>query len=219
MFKELIGSTMEVYVDDMLVKSKKERDHLQDLGQAFYASLRDETESNEVYLWSSWGKVSRYLFSERGIEANLENLEAIMQLSSPKMIKEVQKLTGKIASLNRFIAKQLRKSFRRSSPGSENHKVRNPEGANFRQWSTISREEERGIVQGAENTTKLYSCRKPAGKWSNRGHEQDLAPTFKDKDRGRERITSRGATGGIVGISDDPKIRNWRNPILFGIWE
>ncbi|KAL2226671.1 UNVERIFIED_CONTAM: Retrovirus-related Pol polyprotein from transposon opus [Sesamum indicum] len=77
MFSELIGRTMEVYVDDMVVKSKRSQDHLE----------------------------------QRGIEANPEKIQAIMSLRSPTTIKEVQKLTSKIASLNRFISRSADKSL------------------------------------------------------------------------------------------------------------
>ena len=46
-----------------------------------------------------------YMVSERGIGANLEKIQAIMWLGSPRSVKDVQKLTGKVASLNRFIAR------------------------------------------------------------------------------------------------------------------
>ena len=52
-----------------------------------------------------------YMVSERGIEANPEKIQAIMSLRSPTTIKEVQKLMGKIASLNRFISRSADKSL------------------------------------------------------------------------------------------------------------
>ncbi|KAL2250155.1 UNVERIFIED_CONTAM: hypothetical protein Sindi_2489200 [Sesamum indicum] len=51
------------------------------------------------------------MVSERGIEANPEKIQAIMSLRSPTTIKDVQKLTGKIASLNRFISRHADKSL------------------------------------------------------------------------------------------------------------
>ncbi|KAL0434641.1 UNVERIFIED_CONTAM: Polyprotein P3 [Sesamum radiatum] len=107
MFKKLIGSTMEVYDDDMLVKSRKERDHLQDLGKAFSIMRTFGMKLNltKCTFGVRGGKFLGYLVSERRIEANSEKIEAIMQIPSPKTIKDVQKLTGKIASLNRFIAR------------------------------------------------------------------------------------------------------------------
>ncbi|KAL0447290.1 UNVERIFIED_CONTAM: hypothetical protein Slati_1856900 [Sesamum latifolium] len=48
---------------------------------------------------------------ERGIEANPEKIEAISRLQSPKTLKEVQKLTGKIALLSRFISRSADRSL------------------------------------------------------------------------------------------------------------
>ena len=46
-----------------------------------------------------------FMVSQRGIEANLGNVQAILNMTSPKTVKEVQMLTGRIAALNRFISK------------------------------------------------------------------------------------------------------------------
>ncbi|KAL2240234.1 UNVERIFIED_CONTAM: Retrovirus-related Pol polyprotein from transposon [Sesamum indicum] len=107
MFKDHIGSTMEVYVDDMLVKSKKEDDHLTNLRTAFdiMRSYGMKLNPSKCTFGVRGGKFLGYMVSERGIEANPEKIKAIMQLGSPKSIKDVQQLTGKVASLNRFIAR------------------------------------------------------------------------------------------------------------------
>ncbi|KAL0431914.1 UNVERIFIED_CONTAM: Enzymatic polyprotein [Sesamum radiatum] len=106
MFKELIRSTMEVYVDD-ICESKEEMNHLEDLGKAFSIMRIFGMKPNptKCTFGVRGGKSLGYLVSERGIEVNPEKIEAIMQLPSQKMIKDVQKLTGKIASLNQFIAR------------------------------------------------------------------------------------------------------------------
>ena len=49
------------------------------------------------------------MVSQRGIEANPEKVRAILEMSSPKMVKEVQSLTGRVAALNRFISKVMDK--------------------------------------------------------------------------------------------------------------
>ena len=46
-----------------------------------------------------------FMVSQRGIEANLKKVQAILNMTSPKTVKEVQKLTGRIAALNRFVSK------------------------------------------------------------------------------------------------------------------
>ena len=46
-----------------------------------------------------------FMVCQRGIEANLKKVQAILNMTSPKTVKEVQKLTGRIAALNRFVSK------------------------------------------------------------------------------------------------------------------
>jgi hypothetical protein len=50
------------------------------------------------------GKLLRFIVSHRGIEANPEKINAITSMDAPRMIKDVQKLTGCMAVLNRFIS-------------------------------------------------------------------------------------------------------------------
>src|SRR3954466_7942423 len=51
------------------------------------------------------GKLLRYIVSERGIEANPEKINAIMTLQKPTSVKGVQRLTGCVAALSRFISR------------------------------------------------------------------------------------------------------------------
>ncbi|KAL0445858.1 UNVERIFIED_CONTAM: Retrovirus-related Pol polyprotein from transposon gypsy [Sesamum latifolium] len=76
MFKDQIGSTMEVYVDDMLVKSMKEVDHLKDLKQAFgiMRSYGMKLNPSKCTFGVKGGKFLGYMVSERGIEANPEKM-------------------------------------------------------------------------------------------------------------------------------------------------
>ena len=53
----------------------------------------------------SSGKFLGFMVSQRGIKANPEKVKAILKMSSPKTVKEVQSLTGRVAALNRFIFK------------------------------------------------------------------------------------------------------------------
>ena len=53
----------------------------------------------------SFGKFLGFMVSQRGIEANLEKVRAIIDMTSLRTIKEVQKLTGRIAALNRFVSR------------------------------------------------------------------------------------------------------------------
>ena len=51
----------------------------------------------------SSGKFLGFMVSHRGIEANLDKIQAILNIEPPRNIKEVQSLTGRVAALNRFI--------------------------------------------------------------------------------------------------------------------
>ncbi|XP_063942737.1 uncharacterized protein LOC135150384 [Daucus carota subsp. sativus] len=107
MFKHLIGKTMEVYVDDMLVKSLNKADHLEHLREAFEVLRTHKMMLNpaKCAFGVGSGKFLGLMVSKRGIEANPDKIKAILDMEPPKSIKDVQKLTGRIAALGRFISK------------------------------------------------------------------------------------------------------------------
>ena len=98
---------MEVYVDNMLVKSKEEKTHLEDLQETFDALRRYRIKLNPMkcVFGISLGKFLGFMVSQRKIEANLEKARAILDMTSPRMVKEVQQLTGRVITLNRFVFK------------------------------------------------------------------------------------------------------------------
>ena len=51
------------------------------------------------------GKFLGFLVSQRGIEANLDKIRAIIEMTPPRNVKEVQSLNGKVAALNRFVSR------------------------------------------------------------------------------------------------------------------
>ena len=107
MFKEQLGKTMEVYIDDMVVKSKKAENHLQDLEEAF--DILDEFNMKlnpaKCHFGVKSGKFLGYMVTRRGIEASSEQIKAIIDLKSPASTKDIQRLTGRVAALNRFISR------------------------------------------------------------------------------------------------------------------
>ena len=111
MFSKQIGRNMEVYVDDMLVKSKEEFAHLDDLKETF-ATLRKykmKLNPSKCAFGVASGKFLRLVVSQRGIKTNPKKVQAILDMASPKTVKEVQKLIGRIAALNRFVSKETDK--------------------------------------------------------------------------------------------------------------
>ncbi|CAA0811058.1 Unknown protein, partial [Striga hermonthica] len=111
-FKEQLGRNMEVYVDDMLVKSREELDHVRDLRETFLTLRRYGMKLNpaKCSFGVRSGKFLGYLVTKRGIEVNPEKVRAVMEMKSPTNVKEVQILAGRIAGLGRFISKVAEKS-------------------------------------------------------------------------------------------------------------
>ena len=105
MFNKQIGRNMEVYVDDMLVKSKEELAHLDDLRETFATLKQYQVKLNpsKCVFGVASGKFLGFMVSQRGIEAKPEKVQAIINMASPRTVKEVQKLTRRIAALNRFV--------------------------------------------------------------------------------------------------------------------
>ena len=111
MFKDQIGQTMEVYIDDMVVKSIKAEDHLRDLEEAFDILDKYNMKLNpsKCHFGVKAGKFLGYMVTKRGIEASPEQIKALVNIKSPANAKDVQRLTGRIAALNRFISKSSEK--------------------------------------------------------------------------------------------------------------
>ena len=107
MFSKQIGRNMEVYVNDMLVKSKEELTHLDDLRETFATLKQYQMKLNpsKCVFGVALGKFLGFMVSQRGIEVNPEKVQAIINMASPKTIKEVQKLIGRIAAINRFVSR------------------------------------------------------------------------------------------------------------------
>ena len=96
MFHPQIGRNVEVYVDDMLVKSLDEGKHLDDLQETFNTLKRYNMNLNpsKCAFRVASGKFLGFLVSHRGIEANPEKIKAILDIKPLQSIKEVQSLTG-----------------------------------------------------------------------------------------------------------------------------
>ena len=107
MFKEQIDKTMEVYVDDMLIKSKVTSNHV--------AHLIEMLRILRVYcmklnpLKCTFGVASEnflgFTVNQRDIDANPEKIQALIDMRSPSKTNEVQSLTEKIVTLYKFIFK------------------------------------------------------------------------------------------------------------------
>ena len=107
MFQKQIGATMEVYIDDMLVKSTTVELHIAHLTEAFQIlrSYNMKLNPAKCAFGVSVGKFLGFIVNHRGIEVNPDKIKAVLEMPSPSGIKEVQRLTGRIAALSRFVSR------------------------------------------------------------------------------------------------------------------
>ena len=102
MFELQLGKNVEVYIDDMVVKSKLVSEHLTDLMNIFEILRRHKLRLNasKCSFGVGSGKFLGYMVTHRGIEVNPNQIRAINGLQPPQNPKEMQKLTGMMAALN-----------------------------------------------------------------------------------------------------------------------
>ena len=106
MFESQLEKNIKIYINDMVVKSKMVSEHLGDL-RAIFEILRKyklQLNASKCSFDMGLGKFLGYMVTRRGIEVNPDQIKTINNLRSPRNPKEVQKLTGMAAALNKFIS-------------------------------------------------------------------------------------------------------------------
>jgi hypothetical protein len=100
-FGDLIRDRVEVYVDDIMVKTKRGSTLVEDLTLVFdkLRATRTKLNPDKCIFGVSTGKLLGFLVLQRGIEANLGKIKAIEAMRPPARIKDVQKLTGSLPPL------------------------------------------------------------------------------------------------------------------------
>ena len=95
----------------MLVKSKDEANHLDDLKETFSTLHKYNMKLNpaKCVFAVALGKFLGFMVSQRGIEANPDKVKVVIEVKSPKTVKEVQSLTGKVKTLNKFFSRATNK--------------------------------------------------------------------------------------------------------------
>jgi hypothetical protein len=104
--KDQVGRNVLSYVNDIVVASKKKASYISDLTETFANVHEAKLKLNpeKCVFEVTRGKVLGCLVSTKGIEASLDKIKAILQMQPPQTRKQVQKLIGHIAALNKFIA-------------------------------------------------------------------------------------------------------------------
>uniref|UniRef100_A0A2N9F3A7 RNase H type-1 domain-containing protein n=1 Tax=Fagus sylvatica TaxID=28930 RepID=A0A2N9F3A7_FAGSY len=115
LFHDMIHHEIEVYVDDMIAKSRTAQDHLTDLRKLFQRLKKYQLRlnPNKCAFGVTSGKLLGFIVSGRGIEIDPAKVQAIRSMPAPKTEKEIRSFLGRINYVARFIA-QLTANLRAS---------------------------------------------------------------------------------------------------------
>ena len=104
-FEGMHGKFIEVYIDDMIFKTKDNEDPSKDLESVFQCLRQYNLRLNPLKCTFGMeaGKFLGFMLTSRGIEANSEKCRAILDMTGPKKVKDVHQLTRRIAALSRFL--------------------------------------------------------------------------------------------------------------------
>jgi hypothetical protein len=108
-----IGRNVLTYVDDIIVKSTKQENHVADLQETF-ANFRQaglKLNLEKCVFGLKKGKFFGCLVSTKGIEANSSKIEAILRMEPPNSKKGAQRLAGRLTSLKRFISRSVQRNL------------------------------------------------------------------------------------------------------------
>jgi hypothetical protein len=107
-----LGRNASAYVDNIVIMSEKETNHIVDLAETFDNMRRNGLKLNpeKCIFGIRKGQLLGCMVSKRGIHANPQKIEALRRMQQPSR-KEVQRLTGRVASMNRFISKATERSL------------------------------------------------------------------------------------------------------------
>ena len=106
MFHDMMHKEIEVYMDDVIIKSKSQADHVKDLRKFFERLRRYNLKLNpaKCVFGVPSGKLLGFVVSRRGIELDPSKIKAIQDLPSPKNRTEVMSLLGRLNYISRFIS-------------------------------------------------------------------------------------------------------------------
>ncbi|GKC16013.1 reverse transcriptase domain-containing protein [Tanacetum coccineum] len=112
-FDYQVGWNIEVYIDDLVIKSHTETEMLRDMDETFITLRKINMKLNpkKCMFGAMEGMFLGYMISPKEIKPCPDKTKAVLRLPSSRTIKEVQSLNGKLASLNRFLSKSAEKSL------------------------------------------------------------------------------------------------------------
>ncbi|XP_021985818.1 uncharacterized protein LOC110882015 [Helianthus annuus] len=112
-FKAQIGRNLEIYVDDLVIKSREEDDMIDDILETFtrLRSINLKLNPKKCSFGLEEGKFLGVWVTRSGIQAHPDKIKAVVSMQPPKTIKEIQSLNGKLVALHRFVSKAADRSI------------------------------------------------------------------------------------------------------------
>ncbi|XP_022027130.1 protein NYNRIN-like [Helianthus annuus] len=112
-FETQFGRNLEVYVDDLVIKSREEKQMLADIEETFQRLREYNIKLNpkKCSFGVEEGKFLGVVVTRDGFKANPEKVAAIARMPSPRTLKEAQALNGRLVAINRFLARHAEKSL------------------------------------------------------------------------------------------------------------
>ncbi|GKC94133.1 reverse transcriptase domain-containing protein [Tanacetum coccineum] len=112
-FSKQLGRNIEIYVDDMVIKSKNEGSLMLDIEETFctLSRINNELHPKKCIFCVETGQFLGHMITSEGIEENPKKVKAIIDMVSLQTITEVQSLNGKLAALGRFLARSAERSL------------------------------------------------------------------------------------------------------------
>ncbi|XP_039014758.1 uncharacterized protein LOC120144864, partial [Hibiscus syriacus] len=106
LFHDMMHKEIEVYVDDMIAKSKTEEEHIQNLRKLFQRLRKYQLKLNpaKCTFGVNSGKLLGFVVSKKGIEIDPDKVKAIQDLPPPNTKKEVRGFLGRLNYISRFIS-------------------------------------------------------------------------------------------------------------------
>ena len=104
---DMMHNEVEVYVDDMIMKSKEREGQIINLRKFFerVKEYRMGLNPQKCTFGVTIGKLLGFLVNDRGIEVDPSNIKPILEIPPPKSEKEIRGLLGRLQYISRFIAK------------------------------------------------------------------------------------------------------------------
>ncbi|GJZ65535.1 reverse transcriptase domain-containing protein [Tanacetum coccineum] len=106
-----MGRNLEVYVDDMMIKSKTELDMIKDIKETLLTlkNVNMKLNPKKFSFRMEEGKFLGYIVTSERIRAYPEKTKVVMNMPSPSSLKQMQRLSGKLTALNKFLSKTAKR--------------------------------------------------------------------------------------------------------------